>query len=72
MTNTTDTSPDAVERLDPETHAHLCDPLQDARVQALVAAARKVNQSYWHESDGIISGIYELETALRALEQGEG
>ena len=50
----------------------LCDPLQDARVQALVAAARKVNQSYWHESDVIIIGIYELETALRALEQGEG
>ena len=52
--------------------ADLCDPTQDERVRALVAAARKVNQSYWHASDGIISGIYELEAALRALEQGEG
>ena len=42
----------------------------DARVRALVDAARKVNDSYWYASDGVISGIYELEAALRALERG--
>ena len=52
--------------------ADLCDPTQDERVKALVDAARKVNDSYWYDSDGVISGIYELEAALRALEQGEG
>ena len=52
--------------------ADLCDPMQDARMKRLVDAARKVSDSYWYDSDGVISGIYELEAALRALEQGEG
>lgn len=41
-------------------------PVPDA-VQALVKAAQKVVTSYWQETDGTISGIYDLERALAAL-----
>lgn len=33
-------------------------------VAALVEAAEKVISSYWYASDGVITGIYDLETAL--------
>lgn len=33
-------------------------------VAALVEAAEKVRDSYWHSSDGVITGMYDLETAL--------
>ena len=36
-------------------------------VKALVEAARKVHDSYWYASDGVISGMYDLERALRAM-----
>ena len=33
-------------------------------VAALLDAAEKVISSYWYASDGVITGIYDLETAL--------
>ena len=33
-------------------------------VAALMEAAEKVISSYWHSTDGVITGIYDLETAL--------
>jgi hypothetical protein len=41
-------------------------------VRALVDAARKVRDSYWYSSDGIIQGIYDLERTLAALPTGKG
>ena len=31
---------------------------------ALLDAAEKVINSYWHSTDGVITGIYDLEAAL--------
>ena len=39
-------------------------PTVSPDVAALVEAAEKVRDSYWHSSDGIITGMYDLETAL--------
>lgn len=39
-------------------------PTVSPDVAALVDAAEKVISSYWYASDGVITGIYELETAL--------
>jgi hypothetical protein len=41
--------------------------MADPRVQALVEAARKVHDSYWYSSDGIIQGMYDLDRALAAF-----
>jgi len=37
-------------------------------VAALVDAAKVVHQSFWHGSDGVICGMYDLERALAALD----
>lgn len=37
------------------------------QVAAMVEAAKIVHQSFWHESDGVIRGMYDLERALAAL-----
>jgi hypothetical protein len=41
--------------------------MADPRVQALVEAAGKAHDSYWHSTDGIIHGMYDLERALAAF-----
>lgn len=33
-------------------------------LKSLVEAAEKVRDSYWYSSDGIITGMHDLETAL--------
>lgn len=35
-----------------------------AKLAKAVEAAEKVISSYWYASDGVITGIYDLETAL--------
>lgn len=37
-------------------------------VLALVEAAKKVNNSYWYNTDGVILGMYDLERAIAAWE----
>jgi hypothetical protein len=39
-------------------------PTVSPDVAALVEAAEKVRDSYWYSSDGIITGMHDLETAL--------
>lgn len=39
-------------------------PTVSPDVAALVDAAEKVINSYWHSTDGVITGIYDLEAAL--------
>lgn len=39
-------------------------------VAALVEAAEKVINSYWHSTDGVITGIYDLEAALARVKGG--
>ena len=39
-------------------------PTVSPDVAALVEAAEKVINSYWHSTDGVITGIYDLEAAL--------
>jgi hypothetical protein len=39
----------------------------DPRVRALVEAARRVHDSYWYSTDGIIQGMYDLDRALAAF-----
>lgn len=36
----------------------------EAKLAKLVDAAEKVINSYWHSTDGVITGIYDLEAAL--------
>lgn len=38
-------------------------------VAAMVEAARKVVSSYWNNTDGVITGMYDLERALAAWEE---
>ena len=40
----------------------------EAKLGQLVKAATKVHDSYWHSTDGVIAGMYELEQALRIAE----
>jgi hypothetical protein len=40
----------------------------EAKLAQLVKAATKVHNSYWHSTDGVITGMYELEQALRLRE----
>ena len=37
----------------------------EAKLAKLTKAATKVHISYWHSTDGVITGMYELEQALR-------
>ena len=39
-------------------------PTVSPDVAALLDAAEKVINSYWHSTDGVITGIYDLEAAL--------
>ena len=39
-------------------------PAAQPDVAALLGAAEKVINSYWHSTDGVITGIYDLEAAL--------
>ena len=39
-------------------------PTVSPDVVALVEAAEKVRDSYWYSSDGIITGMHDLETAI--------
>ena len=39
-------------------------PTVSPDVAALVDAAEKVINSYWYSTDGVITGIYDLEAAL--------
>lgn len=45
------------------------DPLSDPRVKALVEAAKEVNSYYWASSDVVITGMGDLDNALRAIEE---
>ena len=36
----------------------------EIKLAALLDAAEKVINSYWHSTDGVITGIYDLESAL--------
>jgi hypothetical protein len=40
----------------------------EAKLEALTKAATKVHHSYWHSTDGVITGMYDLERALRLAE----
>lgn len=42
-----------------------------APVDALVRAAEKVVTSYWADTDGTISGIYDLERAIAAIREAK-
>lgn len=48
--------------------------VQDAarvpEIAALIEAAKKIHDSYWYSSDGIITGMYDLGEALRAITEG--
>jgi hypothetical protein len=43
-----------------------------AQMEALMKAAKKVVTSFWQSTDGTISGMYELERALAAMEASNG
>jgi hypothetical protein len=43
----------------------------EAQLAALTSAAIKVHDSYWNSTDGVITGMYDLEWALR-LAEGKG
>ena len=40
-------------------------------VAALIEAAKKVHNSYWDSSDGVITGMCDLDKALRAIAGGD-
>jgi hypothetical protein len=40
----------------------------EAKLAALTSAAIKVHDSYWNSTDGVITGMYDLEWALRLAE----
>ena len=44
--------------------------LSHEAVSRLVTAATKVVESYWNDTDGVISGIYDLEIALSFIAKG--
>jgi hypothetical protein len=37
----------------------------EVKLDQLVKAATKVHDSYWRSTDGVITGMYDLEQALR-------
>jgi len=40
----------------------------EAKLAALTSAATKVHDSYWNSTDGVITGMYDLERALGLAE----
>jgi hypothetical protein len=49
-----------------EAHAYIEE--LEGKLAKLTKAATKVHTSYWYSTDGVITGMYELEQALRIAE----